>query len=214
MARISLSTGSEDLNSFIHGYPIKGITAIYGEPATGKTTMALLAAIEQIKNHKKVLFIDAENSFSIDRAKQLFPDVEKYLENLIKIHPANFSEQEKIIQNLPIKNISLIIIDTISFHYRIASKENQKTTNESLIKQIETLKKIGEDNNISIILTNQVYIGPDNQTKIVSGKILSKNSKLLIKLLRTPRTLVIEYPEIENNKLLFEIKNEGIIKTK
>src|SRR3989338_8123722 len=121
MARISLSTGSEDLNSFIHGYPIKGITALYGEPATGKTTAALLAAITQIKNNKKVIFIDTENSFSIARAKQICPEIESYIHNLIKIHPSDFKEQGQIINNLPLKNIALIIIDTIGFHYRIAS---------------------------------------------------------------------------------------------
>lgn len=213
MAIISLSTGSEDLNNFIHGYPMKGITTIYGEPATGKTTMALLAAITQIKNNKKVIFIDTENSFSITRVKQLFPDIEKYLHNLIKIHPTSFEEQDEIIKNLPRKNISLIIIDTICFFYRIAIKEDYQKANEILISQIEHLKIIAE-NKIPIIMTNQVYQGLDNQPKIVSGKILSNNSSLLIKLLRHPRTLIIDYLEKENNEMLFEIRNDGIFKVK
>lgn len=211
MATISLSTGSEDLNSFIHGYPIKGITAIYGEPATGKTTAGLLATIAQIKNNNKVIYIDTENTMSIIRLKQLFPDVEKYLHNLIKIHPASFEEQNEIIKNLPIKNVSLIVIDTICFFYRIAIKDDYQKANELLIQQIGHLKTIAE-NKIPIILTNQVYQSLDNQTKIVSGKILSKNSSLLIKLLRHPRTLIIEYPEKEDNEMLFEIRNEGIFK--
>jgi DNA repair protein RadB len=222
MARISLSTGSEDLNDFIHGYPLKGITVIYGEPATGKTTMALLASISQIKNNKKVIYIDTENSFSIDRLKQLFPDVENYMNNLIKIHPTSFEEQNSLINRLPIKNISLIVIDTIGFYYRTEKKENYKETNETLINQVEKLKAIAE-NKIPIIITNQVYQSIDTkEIKIVGGDILKHRADLLIKLKRTPRILTVEYPikeknkdyeeNIETNKMYFEIKNEGIFK--
>lgn len=211
MARISLSTGSEDLNNFLHGYPIKGITAIYGEPATGKTTAALLATITQLKNNKKVIYMDTENTMSIIRLKQLFPEIENRIQNLIKIRPSSFEEQDKIIKKLPNKNISLIVIDTISFFYRLAVKEDYKKANEMLINQIEKLKEIAE-NKIPVILTNQIYQLKQNEIKIVSGKILSERADLLIQLKKTPRALIIKKPERENNKLLFEIKNEGIFK--
>lgn len=213
MPIITLSTGSEDLNSFLHGYPIKGIAVIYGEPATGKTTMAFLAAITQIKNNKKVIYVDTEGSFSIERMQQLCPEINNYMQNLIKIHPTSFEEQSKILNTLPTKNIALIIIDTISFYYRINSKENLKETNEILIQQLDYLKQLSENNKIPIIIANQVYQSFNNTgTKIVAGDILKHRASLLIKLIKTPRTLFVEYPEKTPNQFLFEIKNEGIFK--
>ena len=43
---------------------IKGINLVYGEAATGKTTLAVQEALKEAKENKKIAFIDTENSFS------------------------------------------------------------------------------------------------------------------------------------------------------
>ena len=47
------------------------IKLIYGPAAAGKTTYCLLTSISMAKKGKKVMFIDTENGFSIERLKQL-----------------------------------------------------------------------------------------------------------------------------------------------
>ena len=59
-----IKTDSEPLNEVLKGEK-KEICCIYGEPASGKTTIVKEAAVYRSKNNKKVIFIDSEKSFSI-----------------------------------------------------------------------------------------------------------------------------------------------------
>ena len=198
---MKLSTGSETLNTFLKGYPLNKFTLIYGEPATGKTTLALIATQGQIKHNKKVIYIDTENGFSLERLKQLNPELKDF-NNIITLKPKNFKEQEKLILNLPKKNVSLIIIDTIGNYYR---KEKKPEANESLIKQLTKLKEIN-NNNIPILLINQVYTNLEGETIPVSNNIITNFSKNIIKLEKEPR--IIKH---KKNKLQFQITDKGII---
>ena len=77
------------------------IIAIYGEAGTGKTTLSLIAAIDKLKLGKKVLFLDTENSFPIERFKQLTENNLSLLDNLILIKANNFKEQQEKIKLMP-----------------------------------------------------------------------------------------------------------------
>ena len=44
---------------------VKGINLVYGESATGKTTLAMQEALEEAKENKKIAYIDTQNNFSI-----------------------------------------------------------------------------------------------------------------------------------------------------
>ena len=59
------------------------INLIYGPAASGKTTYCLSASIFMAKKGAKVIFIDTENGFSIERLKQLCGgDYRKIIDNL------------------------------------------------------------------------------------------------------------------------------------
>ena len=67
-----ISAGSFDLNTWLHGGYERGvITMIAGPPASGKTNFVLLAACSQAKKGNKVIFIDTEGGFSVERVKQI-----------------------------------------------------------------------------------------------------------------------------------------------
>ena len=57
-----IKTGTEELDNFLENY--KGLTTLYGEGGSGKTTLCMLAAIEQALNNKKVLYLDTETAES------------------------------------------------------------------------------------------------------------------------------------------------------
>ena len=73
-----ISSGSFDLNKWLHGGYEKGvITMIAGPPASGKTNMVLLAACSQAKKGNKVIFIDTEGGFSPERVEQIIGEGEE-----------------------------------------------------------------------------------------------------------------------------------------
>jgi len=60
-----ISSGSEIIDKLLDGGYNKVVTTIYGPAASGKTTMAMLAAIQQAEQGKKFVFVDTENGFSV-----------------------------------------------------------------------------------------------------------------------------------------------------
>jgi (p)ppGpp synthase/HD superfamily hydrolase len=64
------------------------VTVLYGASGTGKTNFCLLAAVSQAKKGNKVLFIDTEGGFSVDRVKQLVgEEYESVLKNIFLLKP-------------------------------------------------------------------------------------------------------------------------------
>lgn len=201
---MGISTGNKDIDGFLQGYNL--ITTIYGQASTGKTTLAMLAVINQTQQKKKVIFVDTENGFSLERLKQLTPNFKDILKNIILVRPKTFEEQEKVILNLP--KASLIIIDTISQFYRMKLKEDNYLTNKSLDRQLRKLKEISKET--PVIINNQVYSDINGNVNIVGGDMLKNWSDTVIKLEKNPRKLKVEKPE--KREFLFEIKEEGLFK--
>src|SRR3989338_6969976 len=112
---------------------IKGINLAYGESATGKTTLALQESLKEAKENRKIAFIDTENSFSIERIKQMNDNYNELIKKL--------------------SNFDMIVIDTIGNHYRIDVKNNIYEANARLNKQLTILKEL----NCKVLVTNQVY---------------------------------------------------------
>ena len=73
-----VSTGSALIDDILEGGLEKEVTTtIYGPSGSGKTNVAILAALESAEKGK-VIFIDTEGGFSIERAKQLFSNSYKH----------------------------------------------------------------------------------------------------------------------------------------
>ena len=98
-----ISAGSYDLNTWLHGgYEKDIITMIAGPPGSGKTNFVILAACSQAKKGNKVIFIDTEGGFSIERVKQIVgkENTPEFLDNLLLLQPTSFEEQKKSFENL------------------------------------------------------------------------------------------------------------------
>ena len=92
-----ISAGSYDLNKFLFGgYEKDIITTIYGPAGSGKTNFCLMISVSQAKKGNKVIFIDTEGGFSIERIRQLAGEnYESILENIILLRPTSFAEQKE-----------------------------------------------------------------------------------------------------------------------
>lgn len=199
-------TGCEMIDGLIESY--NGLTMIYGAAGTGKTTLAKLAAIEYCKQGK-VVFLDTENGFNMDRLKQLTGNFKDVAKNIILIKAENFFQQHRAIKELgSIKNVSLIVVDTIGAHYRTNVKKDYKKANAILGKQISILNEMSKK--VPILILNQVYA--DIKSGLITpsgGKIITKNADTIIRLEKNPRRIIVEKPF--NKDALFEIKEKGII---
>ena len=79
-----ISSGSYDLNSWLYGgYEKDVITMIAGPAGSGKTNFSILASCSQAKKGKKVIFMDTEGGFSVERVKQIVGEnYNEILENI------------------------------------------------------------------------------------------------------------------------------------
>jgi len=226
MAReIRISAGSYDLNKWLFGgYETDIISVIYGGAGSGKTTFCLLAAVSQAKKGNKVIFVDSEGGFSIDRIKQIAEeDYEKVLKNIFLMKPTDFSEQKKTFDQLEsLKDeITLVIVDGMTILYRLElALARQKgdgemnKINAELAREMKILAEIARKRNIPIIVTNQVY-SREEETRMVGGDILKYWAKCLIELKYENgrrKAILRKHRSQPEKEFEFEIKNEGIRK--
>lgn len=226
-----IPTGSKILDLMLDGgYEKDIITTIYGPAGSGKTVLCLLCSINIARSGKKVVYVDTEGGFSLERLKQIAShisqDYRKILDNIIFLRPTSFAEQKKSFEKLKdIINdkIGLIVVDTIAMLYRLelGKSEEVQEVNRELGRQIAYLTEIARKKSVPVLITNQVYADFDDKDKvnIVGGDILKYGSKCLIELQITPdnnrRLILKKHRSIPPEKeLLFKIVEGGIIGTK
>jgi len=207
-----ISSGSYDLNVFLHGgYETDIITMIAGPAGSGKTNFCMQVAVSQAKKGKKVIYMDSEGGFSIDRIKQLLDkDVEKLdnvLENILLLKPTNFEEQKKdflqLLKFVKQKDIGLVIIDGMTMLYRLELADAKDEdgvqdirkiheANQELAEQMGMLAEITRKQIIPVLVTNQVYYdflsfeeirkGVKREMHLVGGDLMKYWSKCIIEL--------------------------------
>tara|TARA_Y100000310_G_C20646742_1_gene797087 strand:+ start:1379 stop:2080 length:702 start_codon:yes stop_codon:yes gene_type:complete len=228
---VKISAGAYDLNKWLFGgYETDIVSVIYGGSGTGKTNFCLLAAVSQAKKGKKVIFIDTEGGFSIERIKQLTGEgeVEKVLKNILLLKPTNFDEQKdsfkELLKNLredSKDNIGLIVVDGITILYRLAfavareKGENEvQKINSTLVEQMRTLAEIARKKEIPVIVTNQVY-NWEEESKMVGGDIMKYWSKCHIELLREKgrrSAFLRKHRSLPEKEMVFQITSSGVRK--
>lgn len=235
-----ISTGSYDLNTWLYGgYEKDIITMIAGPPGCGKTNFVILSACSQAKKGNKVIFVDTEGGFSVERIKQIVgtENAEKVLGNIFLLKPTSFEEQKrdfiKLLNFVKKENVGLIIIDGMAMLYRLEigeahnekNDEKIKETNREIAKQMRILAEISRKQNIPILITNQVYMeflseedfkkGVERNTNIVGGDLFKYWSKCIIELKNDNgkrKAILLKHRSMPQKEIGFAIKNEGIIK--
>jgi len=221
-----ISTGSDLLDRLLHGgYETDIITTVYGPAGSGKTTLSLLAAVSTYKRNKKIIYVDTEGGFSVERLKQLTKHWKKVLNNILFLKPTTFDEQKQAFQklkNIAEKNIGIIIVDTIAMLYRLElGKDTTPEVNRELGRQLSYLTEIARKKNIPILITNQVYANFENPNTVnlVGGDILKYSSKCLIELQNlkaaSRRAILRKHRSIPGTaEILFRITEKGLVKFK
>lgn len=156
-----IPTGSMslDLATGIGGIPSGKFTEIFGSEGTGKTTLALSISANAVNLGKKVLYVEPENSLTLDRIKKLFD-----ANNNFTLVQNNIAEEALNIclAGITSGEVDVVILDSIGA--LVASKviDNDLTDKTvALISSIMTvfLQKAATEvnnNNVAVILINQV----------------------------------------------------------
>jgi len=235
-----ISSGSFDLNKWLHGGYEKGvITMIAGPPASGKTNFVILASCSQAKKGNKIIFVDTEGGFSPERVEQIVgeEESEEILKNILLLNPTSFEEQKKIflklLSQVKKEHVNLIVVDGMAMLYRLElgtaiglkDDERIRKVNREVAKQMRVLAEISRKQNISILISNQVYTeflsdedkrkGIRPEANIVGGDLFRYWSKAIIELKNDRgkrEAILLKHRSLPIKKMGFEIKDKGVFK--
>jgi DNA repair protein RadB len=215
------SSGNVVLDQLLGGgLEVRTITQFYGEPASGKSTLCMIAAVASLRAGQTVVFIDSEG-FSIERFRQIAgDDTEKIADRLFLFEPIDFEQQgimiaeaEKILKG---HKPGLLVMDSATALYR-NDLERGRDSIQMLTRQMIHLLGYSKRYDIPVIVTNQVYMDTVKNTFLgLGGTALEHISKVIIRLEKTDRTgfrrarLVKHRSQPEGASFEYEIVEDGI----
>jgi DNA repair protein RadB len=223
-------SGSKIVDKLLDGgYENDVITTIYGPAGAGKTNLCLLASMTMARSGKKVIYVDTESNFSLERFRQLCTaihhDYQNLINNIVVLQPASFDEQKKTflaLKDMVNDKIGLVVVDSIAMLYRLEmGKDNDiYETNKELGKQVAYLTETARKRKIPVLVSNQVYADFEDKEKVnlVGGDLLKYGSKCLLELQITKdgnRKLIIrKHRSLESARnIIFRIVEGGILGT-
>jgi DNA repair protein RadB len=215
------TSGNAALDSLIGGgLEVRTITQFFGEPASGKSTLCMIAAVACLRAGHAVVYIDSEG-FSIERFRQIAgEDTEKIADRLFLFEPLDFEHQGTMITEaekvLKAHKPGLLIMDSATALYR-TDLEKGRDALQALTKQMIHLLGYCKRYEIPVIITNQVYMDTGKNTFYgLGGVALEHLSKVIIRLekgdvpgIRRAR-LVKHRSRAEGASFEFEITEDGI----
>jgi DNA repair protein RadB len=210
----------EPLQSLLGGIESGALTNFFGAPGTGKTNICLLLAIECVKNGGKVIYVDTEGGFSLERVMQLVPDAGETLKSITISEPRNFKVQGEIIRSLEKSDANLIIVDSAAALYRLEYADPEKEAleaNRELGKQMSILSTVAREKKIPVVVTSHTYKNWDTEKhEIVGGDSLKYWSKAMVFFERTGKmsermATITKHRWIpEGKSVKFAITDDGI----
>lgn len=227
----SISTGSSCIDNWLDGgIAPETITLIYGEPETGKTTLAMQCVVNSAMQNIKTVYVDCDNTFATERLLQITGmKFNEIAEQIILIRPKNFDEQTAVIDKLQghirTFNAGLVVIDTLNGLYRakvaevaVKSKAQFQLSRE-LNRQLAILAQTAKTNHIPIIITSQVK-SMINEPFITIAPVATRvlqfwaNTTIALKATENPQTILASIKKDQNAKeatCYLRIAQKGII---
>jgi len=198
----AISTGCVSLDKLLGGgLPKGGVSLVYGEAETGKTSFAIQCAVNCARTDCKTVFIDSDGTFSSRRLLQIaYRDIEKLSPLIILFRPTTFREQANVIDHLEkyvTEKAGLVIVDTITSLYRVELGPSEKSfdLNRQLNTQLAYLAQIAKTQKVAVLITSQVrsaFVEEQINIEPVATRVLKFWSDIVLRFKRTGQIRVVK----------------------
>lgn len=230
-----VTTGSKSLDVLLGGGIETGaITEAYGAFGSGKSQLAhQLAVNSQLPKNLGgldgcVLWVDTESTFRPERIIQLAEakgmNAEEVLKKIFVARAYNSDHQILLIDKakdiMKEKNIKLVIVDSITTHFRsdFVGRGNLANRQQKMNQHVHTLQRLADTFNAAVYIANQVMANPGmlfgDPTTAVGGHILHHASTYRIYLRKSKGDLrvakMIDAPSLPDGETLFRVTSKGI----
>jgi len=127
---------------------------------------------------------------------------------------------EKLREEIEEKNVGLIVIDSITSHFRAEyiGRGELAERQQKLNKHLHTLQRLADAFNLAVYITNQVMADPSvifgDPTRPIGGHILAHFSTYRIYLRKSKENIriarLIDAPNLPESEATFKVTEEGI----
>jgi meiotic recombination protein DMC1 len=232
---VRISTGSKAVDSLLSGgVETKSITEVFGESKGGKTqlchTMAVTAQIHA-RSPGKVAFIDTEGTFRPDRIKKIAArfdvDGDTVLNNIVYARCPTYESQMSILEPLAAMmaedQFRLVILDSITGCFRtdFSGRGELSERQQRLGLHLAKLRKISEEFNVAVLVTNHVMSDPSgamfisDPKKPVGGHVIAHASTVRLSVRKGKQDQrvikVIQAPHLADGEETFVISDGGVL---
>jgi DNA repair protein RadA len=234
---LRLSTGSKALDELIGGgLESQTITEFYGEYGVGKSILCHQLAVNvqlppgQGGLDGSALYLDTEQTFRpewiVRMANAIGIDPEKAAQRIIYSEAYNSDHQmlllEKADQIIKENNVRLIIIDSLTSHFRseYLGREMLAERQQKLNNHMHRMIRLARSFNAAAVVTNQVMSRPDaffaNSVDPVGGHIVAHTSHTRVFIRRAASgpiriARLVSSPYLPEGERLFKVTEEGIV---
>ncbi len=221
-SNLILPSGVSKLDRLLNGGLHTGLfTHIYGEAATGKTTLALQFVSAAVKLGIHSIYVNSEGSSPIERFQQISGQSISDVSNLVQIFsPKDFDEQGNLVENLDLyarKDTRLIVMDTLTRLYRVVLEDRTSTyaAHRELNRQTGFLKGLAKERDVAIVVLNQVRSKMKGMGEVepVAGNILDYWSDYVVHMrprkVQGARLLRRIAPQGEPSEIILHLTSSG-----
>ena len=230
-----ITTMSKNLDGLLGGgIETQAITEFYGKFGSGKTQICHQLAVDVQLPYDKggldgaALYVDTEGTFRPERVQAMAEavglDPREALKKIYVARAYNSDHQmllvEKAQEIIPEKNIKLIIVDSLTAHFRAEYVGRGKLAErqQKLNRHIHTLQRLADAYNLAVVVTNQVMAKPDilfgDPTEPVGGHVIAHAATYRVYLRKGKGekriARLVDSPHLPEGEVAFAVKPEGI----
>lgn len=222
MAGEPISTGCGALDALLSGGFRRGrVHLLYGEAATGKTTIAIAAALNHLRRDPGAVayYVDSDHKLTSERLSQIAGTPVRGVRRLLLWRPVSFRQQARVIEDLHYRAGSgdMVVVDSVTGLYRVETGGPERTfrANKELNRQLALLVEMTRTGGTATVLTGQVRSVMDETDDVepVAPRLLRFWSDVIIRLDSLPapgfRQAAVEKP-VGGDATVIRITERGV----